>query len=125
MLTPACLAQLKPSMVVIHLCALCTLGFCSALHSSLHRKLSLHYSPTMCTTAKMPLHQSHCSTTRFSAKMLFTTLTALHIVNRVAPLRNRDEWTVMFCDTDTVLFFKNSVQVQPRSKIIFKFKVQV
>ena len=28
---------LKPGMAVIHLCALCTLGFCSALHFSVHR----------------------------------------------------------------------------------------
>ena len=28
---------LNPGMAVIHLCALCTLGFCSAPHSSVHR----------------------------------------------------------------------------------------
>jgi len=43
----------------------------------------------LCITAKMLFHHSHChcSTTRFSAKMLFTSLTALHDANRVAPLR--------------------------------------
>jgi len=30
---------------------------------------------------------SHCSTTRFSAKMLYVTLAARNDVNRVAPLR--------------------------------------
>jgi len=34
-----------------------------------------------------PTSHTHCSTTRFSAKMLFATLTALHYVNRVEPLR--------------------------------------
>jgi len=54
---PACLAHLKPSMAVIHLCALCTLAFCSALHKdapsprslsllndALQRKNALHHS---------------------------------------------------------------------------------
>jgi len=41
----------------------------------------------LCITAKMLFHRSHYSTTRFSAKMLFTTLTALHDVNQVALLR--------------------------------------
>jgi len=36
-LVSACLAHLEPSMAVIHLCALRTLGFCSAPDSSLHR----------------------------------------------------------------------------------------
>jgi len=40
----------------------------------------------LCITAKMLLHHSHCSTTRFSANMLFTILAALQDVNRVAPL---------------------------------------
>jgi len=48
----AFLAHLKPSTaVVVHLCELCTLAFCSALHCSLDRKVSLHFSTTMCICA--------------------------------------------------------------------------
>ena len=36
----------------------------------------------------------------------------------------RDERTVIFCDPDPVLIFKNSVHVQPQWKIFFKCKVQ-
>jgi len=56
---PACLAHLKPSMAIIHLCALC-------LSAQRCIKMLFHHA------------HSHCSTTRFSAKVLFTTFTALH-----------------------------------------------
>jgi len=36
-LMPACLTHHKPGTAVIHLCTLCTLGFHSALYSSLYR----------------------------------------------------------------------------------------
>jgi len=39
-----------------------------------------------CTKTLLHHAHSHCSTMRFSAKMLFTTLTALQDDNRVAPL---------------------------------------
>jgi len=45
--------------------------------------VSLHYSALMCIAAKMLLHNSHCSTTRFSAKMLFRSSQR----QTVAPLR--------------------------------------
>jgi len=52
-----------------------------------HVHCALWLSAQRCT--KMLIHHAHfhCSTTRVSAKMLFTTLTALHDVYRVAPLR--------------------------------------
>ena len=62
---------------------MCTVHFGFLLSAALQctPKVSLHYSATMCIAANM-LHNSHCSTTRFSAKMLFSTTTVC-----VAPLR--------------------------------------
>jgi len=75
-LMPGCLAHLKPSMAIIHLHALCTLGFCSALHSCLHLQVSLHLTLSA---------QGRASAQRYSSPLspLFTTLTAWH---RCAPL---------------------------------------
>ena len=55
--------------------------------SCIYVHCALWLSGQRCT--KMLLHHvhSHCSTTRISAEMLFTTLTALLDVNCVAPLR--------------------------------------
>jgi len=41
------------------------------------------------------------------------------------PCLARDERSVTFCDPDVILILKNSVQVQPQSKIFFKCEVQV
>jgi len=67
----------------------------------------------------LPLLRVWQSTSPFSWRVCSTTCCLNH------DLCNRDERTVIFCNSDPALIFKNSVQVQLQSKIFFKWNVLV